>query len=406
MQEPASYFDSLLIGISVAVALLLTFLARRAIKRHSYPLERLHISAHFVHRASSLLPPLLTLIFLHSTIALDIRQQEHLFDRAVHLSVAWFLVRLVMLVVRTRPVALFLSGVIIIGAFLHASGFGNSIHHYLAGMEFEIGTLKLSMLGIVHGVVIFVFMFWLAGVLSRGAENYLRRVSSMSYNARELIVKLFTVMAYSIAIIITLEALGVNLTALAVFGGALGVGIGLGLQRFTANFVSGIAILLERSVKIGDMVEVGTSTGWVRQLHMRYMLLETFDGREIVIPNEELTTSRVTNWTYTNPNARLEIKVRVAYDADPALARRCMLEAARAHPRCLKSPEPLCALREFGDISLNFTLTFWIPDVREGRNGPQSEVMMDILRRFREAGITMPFSPHERRVPGVVISEA
>jgi len=183
--------------------------------------------------------------------------------------------------------------------------------------------------------------------------------------------------------------MGVDLTAFAVFGGALGVGIGLGLQKITSNFVSGITLLVEKSIKLGDLIEVGGVMGWVRALNIRYTLVETHDGRELLIPNEELITTRVTNWTHSNENARIEVKAAVHLDSDVRRVREIMLTAARKHPRALRNPEPLCHLREFSELGLVVVLTFWIPDVKEGRLGPQSDVMLEILDQFRLENIQL-----------------
>ena len=147
---------------------------------------------------------------------------------------------------------------------------------------------------------------------------------------------------------------------------------------------------MEKSIKIGDLIEIAGNTGWVRQLNIRYALLETGEGKEILIPNEELISTRVINWSHTSNNARVDIEVGVSYDSDAAKVREILLSAARAHPLCLKKPIPNCWLRKFGDYSMQFLLVFWIPDVHEGRMGPQSEVMITILDKFKKEGIVIP----------------
>lgn len=290
-----------------------------------------------------------------------------------------------------KKLLLFIAAVVALMVALNASGLMQPVTSYLDGIAFEIGKFRFSVLSLIHGLIILVIVFWLAHLASSTLENYLRRSSALSYNARELTAKFFRLFVYFTALIITLSAMGIDLTAFAVFGGALGVGIGLGLQKITSNFVSGITLLLEKSIKIGDLVETGGFTGWVRQLNVRYTLLETQDGREIMIPNEELASTRVTNWTHTHNKGRVEISVGVAYGSDVALAQKLMLEAAQEYPKCLKNPEPNCWLREFADSSLNFLLVFWIEDVREGRFGPQSDVMFAILRKFGKHGIEIPY---------------
>ena len=261
---------------------------------------------------------------------------------------------------------------------------------FLNGMAFDIGQFHFSLLNLLRGGIILVVVFWGAGISSSTLESYLRRSSSLSYNSRELTVKFFRIFVYFVALMITLSALGVDLTAFAVFGGALGVGIGLGLQKITANFMGGITLLMEKSIKIGDLIEVGSHTGWVRQLNIRYALIETPDGREVMIPNEELLSTRVTNWTHSSNTARLDVMVGVDYRSDPAKVIELMIEAAHEHKFCMQDPAPTCYLREFGENTLKFQLVFWIPDVSEGRMKPQSEIMMSVLKKFRDAGIGIP----------------
>ena len=208
------------------------------------------------------------------------------------------------------------------------------------------------MLNFINGIIILVVVFWIAGVLSRTLESYLRRSSAFSYNARELVVKFFRIFVYFCAFLITLSAMGVDLTAFAVFGGALGVGIGLGLQKVTANFVSGITLLLEKSIKLGDLIEVAGNTGWVRALNIRYALMETSDGREILIPNEELTSTRVTNWTHSNEQARVEIKATLDFATD---AKKAISEYQKA----IGLPDGMLELRlYFCEVAMDFSMEY------------------------------------------------
>lgn len=400
LEQPDFYIELLMIGIAVAVAVLSSVLIQRMVRRNAQGMVELqlpgngkiHVPHDIFMKPLKLLPPLLSLVALDIVLVIAdaFVADDQWILTAKGLAKAWLLVSVVLMLVNNRGVAFFISGVIILGAMLHATGLGHSVHTYLASLAIDFGKFQLSVLGIIHGIIIFVVVFWLAGVLSGGLEGSLRRSSRMSYNARELILQFFRVFVYSIAVLVTLNAMGVDLTALAVFGGALGVGVGLGLQKITANFVSGVTLLLEKSVKIGDLIEVGGNTGWVRQLHTRYALIETFDGREVLVPNEELISSRVTNWTYSNAFARIELTVPVTYGSDAKLARQLMLEAVMEHPKFLKHPEPTCWLREFGDNGLKFLLTFWIPDIKEGRSAPQSEVMFAIMDKFAARGIKMP----------------
>lgn len=393
------YIQLFIIGISVVLAWLLALLIVRRVKYYlsEHPPKR--VDAEFITTPLTLLAPVLALVCLDILKPISDRfaVDGDWTEAAIQLLFAYFLAKCVVLVVRSRPVANFIAFVIMLMGALHVSGFTGFIAAYLGSMSLEIGQFHISVLNLIHGLVILVIVFWIAGVLSNTLESYLRRSSSLSYFAREITVKFFRVFIYFLALIITLSSMGVDLTAFAVFGGALGVGIGLGLQKLTANFVSGITLLVEKSIEIGDLIEVGASTGWVRQLNIRYALIETPDGREVMVPNEELVSTRVINWTHSSNAARVDIKVRVSYGADANKVREVMMRAAREHPLCLKSPAPSCWLREFGDNAMEFLLSFWIPDVHDGRMGPQSDVMVTVLEKFREEGIGIPCPASENK---------
>jgi small-conductance mechanosensitive channel len=186
--------------------------------------------------------------------------------------------------------------------------------------------------------------------------------------------------------------LGIDLTALAVFSGDLGIGIGFGLQKVTSNFISGIIILFEKTVQNDDLIELNDGTlGFLRNTGSRASLIETYDGKEVMVPNEDLITNRVINYTHSNKKARIKINIGVSYDCDLEKAQKLILEAAKEHPRTTKDPEALCFLEEFADSSVNFILLFWVNDVIEGRYGPRSDVLFSIWNKFKENNIEIPY---------------
>lgn len=202
---------------------------------------------------------------------------------------------------------------------------------------------------------------------------------------------------YTIIIIVLLKTFGVDLTTLAVIGGAIGVGIGFGLQKIASNFISGIVLLFEKSVEIGDVVELdnGSIFGTVKHFGGRYTLIEEIDGREIMVPNEELIINKVTNWTYSNNRARVRLDFGVAHGSDLRLVKELAMAAAKEHPRCLDYPEIECYVREFGEYDMKFSLFFWISDITEGRHAPKSEVIMSICDKFKENSVKIPYPQRE-----------
>jgi small-conductance mechanosensitive channel len=181
------------------------------------------------------------------------------------------------------------------------------------------------------------------------------------------------------------------LTALAVFTGAVGVGIGLGLQKVVSNLISGVILLLDRSIKPGDVIEINGTYGWITSLNARYVSLATRDGKELLIPNEDLITERVTNWSYSNNLIRQSLHIGVSYDSDVPGAMCLAVEAAGTVSRILELPRPTCLLKEFGDSAVNLELRFWIQDPANGTANVRSEVMLRIWDLFREHGIEFPF---------------
>jgi len=385
------YIESLLILSAVLFACLISFTLKRNIKRQLERHPPQKIDKNIILRPLPLFTPLFIFFSLSISkpLAHEYAKGGEWTAAIMHLTLAFIAARAVTLVVKSRGVAYFIASVIMLIAVLDVTGFMESTRALLDSVAFSMGKFHLSMLGLAQGIIILVIVFWIANALSNTLESYLRRGSKLNYNTRELIVKFFKIFVYCIAFLTTLSAMGIDLTALAIFGGALGVGVGLGLQKITANFVSGITLLVEKSIKIGDLIEVSGITGRVRQLNIRYALIETSDGRELLVPNELLITTQVTNWTYTTDNARVELNVNITFDSDGKRAREIMLEAARAHPRCLKKPEPQCFLKQFTDYGQHFLLNFWIPDVKEGRNAPNSDVLFAISERFRAEGIRL-----------------
>lgn len=393
LSKPDAYIELMMIALAITVACMVTFLARRRLTIHleRHPPRKLDKS--YITRPMALLAPLLAFFLLGVTKPFALRYAGHddWTTAAMQLALAFAGARLVTMVIKSRGMAYFIAAVLIMMVVLDVTGFMASIRAALDGIAFSFGKFRLSVLGLVQGTIILIIVFWVASALASTLENYLLRSSRLNYTTRALIVKFFRITVYVIAFLITLSAMGIDLTALAIFGGALGVGIGLGLQKITANFVSGVTLLLEKSIKIGDLIEISNTTGWVRQLNVRYALIETMDGREMIIPNETLISTLVTNWTHSNDLARVEFLVGVSYEADLDLVKSLALEAVAEHPKSLQNPPPTCHLREYGNSALVFRITFWIGDVKDGRAGPQSDVMISLYRKFKDHNIEIPF---------------
>ncbi|MFT6558373.1 mechanosensitive ion channel family protein [Sneathiella sp.] len=259
-------------------------------------------------------------------------------------------------------------------------------------LAFKVGDIRFSLYALTKALIAIVIAFWLAGLVSEFGEKKIRSLQNIKVSNRALMTKAFQIGVYFLAFLIGLDVLGIDLTALAIFSGAVGIGVGFGLQKIASNFISGTILLLEKSVEEADLVELNDgTTGFVRNIGARYALVETFEGREIMVPNEDFITNRVTNWTLSNTRGRIDIHIGVSYGADLDLVKDLILEAALEHPRCGQNPPPEVFLVDFAESSVNFTLYFWVDDIIEGRKRPRSDVLFSIWRRFKEHGVEIPF---------------
>ncbi len=299
-----------------------------------------------------------------------------------------------------------LALIVLIAALIAVLGYFNLLEPIGQALEsdaltFKIGTVKVSIYRILSGIFGLFVLLWTVSLVSGLVEKAIGGMHWLEVNNRALLTKALQVTLYFVLFMITLDLLGIDLTAFAVFGGALGVGLGLGLQKVTANFISGIILLVEKSVRNGDMVDLGGGvSGIVRNTGTRFTLIDTGDGREIMVPNDDFITSRVTNWTYSHSSVQIEIRVIVGYGSDIELAQRLMLTAAGQHPCCSHTRPILCNLLEFVPDGIAFGLSFWIDDIIcDGRARPRSEVMLAIVRAFKENGIDM-VAP-KREIPKV-----
>lgn len=395
LTDPAFYHQLLVIASALLLTCCVAYLVKRKLSEHIATKPPKFIKPEWAKASLKLIPPVIALFYLAVAKSFADQYENNASSSLTHafieLTIAYFIAQFILITVQTKPVARLIASVVLLLTFLNVTGFTAITAAYLDAIALNVGSVHLSLLGLFNGVVILVVIIWIATILTRWMEHYFLYKTTLSFTARELIVKFFKVSVYFITIMLTLSAMGIDLTAFAVFGGAVGVGIGLGLQRVTANFISGITLLIEKSIKIGDMIEVSDTIGWVRQLNIRYALVETPDGREILIPNEELVATRVTNWSFSNTKGRIEIAVGVAYGSDLRKVKQLLIDAATEHELCLKDPEPFCCVQAFADSSVNFLLLFWVENVHNGRFGPKSDVMITISEKFEEHGIQIPF---------------
>jgi small-conductance mechanosensitive channel len=281
---------------------------------------------------------------------------------------------------------------------LHLLGWLPAVLEGLDGMAMQVGGSRLSVLAIIKLLLVVALLWVLALWLARLIENRLSRAEYVSASMQVALVKLSKFVLLVLAFLLALNAVGIDLTALTVFGGALGVGLGFGLQRIASNFISGFIVLFDRSIRPGDVITIGEKFGWVQELRARYVVVKDRDGVERLIPNEMLITSEVINWSYSDRNVRLRIPVSISYDNDPEQALALLLEAATANPRVLADPEPATRLIAFGDNGIELELRVWIRDPEAGLASVRSDINLAIWRAFKHAGIIIPFPQRDLHI--------
>lgn len=294
----------------------------------------------------------------------------------------------------------FIAWLVWIVLALNITGFSQNIIDSLDEFSFSFGKERISALLVMQALVVVAVSFLVALWTSRAIEQKIMGAEVMDMNLRVMLSKVTRTIFILIASFATLSAAGIDMTALSMFGGALGVGLGLGLQKIASNYVSGFIILLDRSIHINDIISVEDKMGVLTKLTTRYIVLKSPDGSEALIPNDTLITSTVINHTYTDRQVRLAAPVQVGYGSDLELAMQIMHDAALKQPRVLASPEPQVFLRSFADSGIDLELGFWIGDLEEGRYGLISDINMEIWREFKKHGIEIPFPQREVRLLG------
>lgn len=288
---------------------------------------------------------------------------------------------------------------LVMGALvLHVSGLLADVVEFLESVTFRLGAQKLSLWLVLQGgfwvVTTLLAAMWFSGTI----EARLMRAESLHSNLRVVFSRLARAILVVLAVVLVLPLLGIDLTVLSVFSGAIGVGLGLGLQKIASNYVSGFIVLLDRSIRIGDLITVDNFYGEVKNITTRYTVVRALDGREAIIPNELLIATTVLNHSYSNRQIRLALDVQIAYRSDLQRAMALMEEAAHRHARALADPPPKAFVLRFADSGIDLELGVWIGDPENGTLSIRSELYLEIWRAFQSAGIEIPFPQREVRI--------
>jgi small-conductance mechanosensitive channel len=325
--------------------------------------------------------------------------RSYLLSVAAKLAVAWLIIRLVTSVIRNAFVVRLVSLSAWLVAALSIVGQLGPTVDALDSVSIVLGGLRLTPLLLIKLGVLLIVALWLSNLASNFVESRITQSGDLTPSIQVLLVKMIRLGLMIFAVAVVMSAVGINLSALAIFSGAAGVGIGFGLQKIVANFISGIILLADKSVKPGDLVTIGDSSGRISAMKTRYISVAAGDGREYLIPNEDLVTQKVTNWTYTDKNTLVKVNFGTNYDADPRLVCKLAIEVAAMAPRSIKGKPPNCILTEFAEAGMKFSLTFWISDP-DGMDNVKSEAMLALWDVFKRENIRVPYPVREIRVRG------
>ncbi|MEW6324896.1 MAG: mechanosensitive ion channel domain-containing protein [Nitrospirota bacterium] len=277
-------------------------------------------------------------------------------------------------------------------------GYGDALSAAANFPLVHLGPAVISVAIILKAVFLFGAIFLVAGQLTALLQSRFISRTDIDPNLSSAMLRFLKFFLFGIGVLIVLDTAGINLSALTIFGGALGIGLGFGLQTIANNLVSGVIFLLDRSIKQGDVITVGDSYGWVVKLGARYVVVRTRDGVEKLIPNANLITTEITNWSHSDRAVRLHVKVGVSYQSDPFKVRDLLLKVADTHPRVLKYPQPNVLFVNFGESSMDFELRLWINDPQEGVENVRSAMRFEIWKTFKEHGIDIPFPQRDLHI--------
>ena len=395
------------LGVVVASLLLawsINGLLRAYVMRHAPETWKVGIGG-----INRVLFPLSSLVFVYiGKLVLNHWQHTSILKLAVTLLLAMAAIRLAVYALRyifapsgwVRTMESAISTTVWLILALYLSGLLPELLATLNDVSFKIGKHPVTLLLIIQALFTILITLVIALWFSRVLENKLMRTEQINMNLRVVLSKLIRVVLSMIAVLIALSAVGLDITLLSVFGGALGVGLGFGLQKIASNYVSGFIILLDKSIHMGDVITVDTHYGVVSDLRSRYMVLRKLDGTEVVIPNETLITNAVINHSFSDRKARVQMPVQVSYDSHLEQAMQLMRDAAMHHPRILQDPAPEVLVKGFSDNGIDLSLSVWISDPEEGSASLQSSVYLDIWRAFQKHAISIPYPQREIRILG------
>jgi small-conductance mechanosensitive channel len=334
-------------------------------------------------------------------------ESNYLIETAALLAGAWLVIAVVSRGIRSHAIARLFAVVIWLLVAVKVVGVGDDVVAILDAIGFNVASTRISLWVVLRTLTYVGVILWLASLAGNFLDNRVQRLEDLTPSLRVLLGKTARIALIVIAVMIAMQMLNIDLTAFTVLSGAIGVGIGFGLQKVVSNFIAGIIILMDESIKPGDTITLGETFGWIRELRARFVSVITRDGREFLIPNEDFITHEVINWSFSDRYVRLDVPFGVSYKSDPHEVTRLAIAAAASVGRVNTSrTTPVCWMTEFGDSSINFLLRFWIDDPQQGLTNIRGKVLLALWDTFKENGIEIPFPQREitiKQAPAVVV---
>ena len=341
------------------------------------------------------------------TLELTWPSRTYLMALALALGWAWLTISVSSRIIHNRTVSRLIALAVFSYVALGILNLRPEATALLEQMAIQLGDLRISALFVLRTIIVTAGFLWIANLLGNFFDSRINTVEDLSPSFKVLAGKVVKIAFITVAGMMALSSTGIDLTALTVFSGAVGVGLGFGLQKVVSNFISGVIILMDRSIKPGDTISLGETFGWIRELRARFVSVVTRDGQEYLIPNEDFVTQQVVNWSFSDDFIRLDVDFGVSYDSDPHEVSRIAIEAAKSVGRVVSSKSPVCWMTAFGASSLDFKLRFWIRDPQGGLTNVRGQVLLALWDGFKEAGINIPF-PHREiimRTPVEVVNK-
>ena len=360
-----------------------------------------------IFRLRELILPLM--LVLTMSVAADISQavigQAWLVKLSLSLAVIFMLYTIITRFVEKQLFRKLALWFILPIAVLHVFGWLDEVVAYLETISLQIGNFKISAYGVARVLIFGSVLFWLGRLSNSAGQQIIRNQHDLDIGTREVFAKLFQVGLFFVVFLLLLQIMGINLTALAVFGGALGVGLGFGLQAIASNFISGIILLLDRSLSVGDFVEMEDGRcGTIRELNMRSTTLETYDGKDIMVPNEQFITTSFTNWTHKNTKQRYSLEFQVAYKTDLHQLFELVRETVGSHPQVMSGEDipieerPDAEIKGFADSGIDILVEFWMQGIDDGPNRVGADLLLMIWDILKQNDIEIPFPQREVKI--------